>query len=174
MIRWFRFFVDLSFLKVAPQDAPQSTFVFYLSIFFYFLIGTLITAQTQDFLPAIVTAGIQSILIIFLTNLILWIKKTPERFAQTVTALTGTGTFIGIIALPILVMITTSGSEEGSIASLLWLVLIIWETAVIGHIFRHSMDIPLIAGLGVALIYLYLSIAITVRLLKVMSISAGL
>jgi len=40
---------------------------------------------------------------------------------------------------------------------------------VVGHIYRHSMDISLPGGLGISLVYMYLSFAITLRLLKIVA-----
>lgn len=170
MINWIKFFIQLCLLKAAPQDAPSSKSVLYLSVTFYFLVGLFITLQTQEWVQSIVTASIQTGLIIFITNLILWIRKTPERFTQAMTALMGTGAVIGLVALPILNLITNTGGTESS-ASILWIVLIVWETAVMGHILRHTMDLPFIAGIGMALVYMYMSFAITLRILKVMSVS---
>ncbi|MDX1811908.1 MAG: hypothetical protein R3240_08175 [Gammaproteobacteria bacterium] len=172
MINWLKFFVELCLLKAAPQDAPSSRSALYVTVVSYFAIGTLITLHTQTLLAATITALIETGLMIFLTNLILWARKTPERFTQSITSLMGAGTLIGLIAIPVLNLVTGVGSEE-AIASVLWITLIVWQTLVIGHILRHTMDIPLIAGIGVALIYMYMSFAITLRILKVLAVPLG-
>lgn len=169
MIQWMKFFLELCFLKAAPQDAPSSRLVLYFAILAYFVVGAAITMQTQAFASAVTISAIQTILIIFLTNLILWIRKTPERFIQAVTSLMGSGSLIGLVAIPVLGLVLGAGGEE-SIASMLWIVLIVWETVVVGHVLRHTMDLPFIAGLGAALVYMYMSFAITLRILKVLAI----
>ncbi len=181
MLRYIKFYVALCFLKVAPQDAPSSTNIFYMSIFSYFLVGALIISQEQSMVAGLFLSGVQTALLMFLANLALWIKKTPERYHQTMTALCATGAIIGLIALPIMAFLASSGSSGAlgvdtdslSFAYLAWLVLMLWESYVVAHILRYAMDIPLIAALAGAFIYLYLSFAITLRVLKVMSISIG-
>jgi len=176
MFRWIKFYIELCFLKVAPQDAPGSKNAFYISVFCYFLVGALIIGINQDMIKGVFLSGVQTALLMFLANLVLWIKKTPERYEQTMSALCASGAIIGLIALPIM-SVLNSGNELGvdtdavSFGLIIWLSLIVWESIVIAHILKHSMDIPIMAGLAGSFIYMYLSITITVRILKVMSIS---
>ena len=107
MIQWLRFFINLSLLKIAPQDATSSKSVFYLATFAYFLVGVLIVSLYQSMVHAIIISAIQTILLLFLTNLILWMKKTPERYVQAAISLTGSGTFISLVALPVVSLITS-------------------------------------------------------------------
>ena len=168
MLPWMHFYIRLCFLKEAPQDAPYSKTFLYFGIITYYLVGVLITSFTQSWGVSVVMSLIQTAILMFLTNLLLWIRKSPERYEQTLSALTFSGAIIGIAALPVITMLTSVGGEEG-FASLLWVVLILWETLVVAHIYRHSMDITLPGGLGISLVYMYLSFAITLRLLKIIA-----
>jgi len=178
MLRYIKFYTELCFLRVAPQDAPSSSNVFYISVFSYFMVGAFVISLNQTILTGLFLSGVQTALLMFLANLVLWIKKTPERYHQTMSALCATGAIIGLIALPIMSVLAT-GSTTGvdtdtiSFGFIIWLVLILWESYVVAHILKHSMDIPMMAGLAGAFIYMYLSFAITLRVLKVMSISIG-
>ena len=169
MFRWLQFYVQLCFLKEAPQDAPYSKSLFYFGIAAYYIVGVIITTFTQTLGVALVMALIQTAILIFLTNLLLWVRKTPERYEQTLSALTISGAIIGIAAMPVIMLLNSSGVSEEGFVSLLWVLLIIWETVVVGHIYRHSMDISLPGGLGISLVYMYLSFAITLRLLKIVA-----
>lgn len=181
MLRYIKFYIELCFLRVAPQDAPSSKNAYYISVFSYFMVGALVISQEQSIMVGLFLSGVQTALLMFLANLVLWIKKTPERYHQTMTALCATGAIIGLIALPIMAFLASGGSSSAtgvdtdslSFAYLTWLVLMLWETYVVAHILRSTMDIPLIAALAGAFVYLYLSFAITLRVLKVMSISIG-
>ena len=174
MTRWLRFYYDLCLLKAAPQDAPVSKNAFYTALFVYLLVGTSITLFNQGLAVSVIVASLQAIIFIFITNLVMWVKKTPERFLQTVTSLLGTGALIAMVAIPVVYLgtSTTPGAESSATVSFLWMIsilIIVWETVVIGNILRHAMEIPLLAGVGVALIYMYLSFAVTLRIVKVMS-----
>lgn len=178
MFRFIKFYIELCFLRVAPQDAPSSNNVFYISVFSYFMVGAFIISIEQSLIAGLFLSGVQTALLMFLANLALWIKKTPERYHQTMTALCATGAVIGLIALPIMSLLSGSGAagvstDALSFAYLVWLVLMLWESYVVAHILKYAMDLPLMAALAGAFIYLYLSFAITLRVLKVMSISIG-
>ena len=174
MTRWLRFYYDLCLLKAAPQDAPGSKNAFYTALFVYLTIGTFITSFSQGLVVSVIVALLQAIIFIFITNLIMWVKKTPERFFQTVTALMGSGALLALVAIPVVYLgtSTTPGVEQSAPVSFLWMIsilILVWETVVIGNILRHAMEIPLLAGVGVALIYMYLSFAVTLRIVKVTS-----
>jgi len=180
MLHYIKFYLQLCFLKVAPQDAPASKNAFYVSIFSYFVVGTLVVSQEQGTTVGLFLSAVQTALLIFLANLALWIRKTPERYHQTMTALCATGAIIGLIALPIMIFlaggetgVTATGTDTDafSLAYLSWLVLMLWEAYVVAHIIKHAMDIPLVAALAGAFIYLYLSFAITLRVLKVIAMA---
>lgn len=169
MLSMLQFYVRLCFLKVAPQDAPFSKASLYLGLTAYYILGVIFTTLSQTFVVGLIMSAIQLALLVFLTNLLLWVRKTPERYEQTLSALTLSGAFIGLIALPIILMIGGSVSDAGSIASVFWVLLIAWEAVVLGHIFRHSLDISFPGGLGISFIYMYLSFAITLRLMKIIA-----
>jgi len=133
------------------------------------MVGVVLTSFTQAVGVAIALSLIQTLLVAFVTNLLLWIRKTPERFKQTISALTMSGAMIGVVALPILMLFSNTGDESSFLFSTIWLLLIVWETVIVGHIVRHAMEIPFLAGLGAALIYMYLSFAVTLRLSKIIA-----
>ena len=181
MFRYIKFYTELCFLKVAPQDAPSSTNAFYIGVLSYFIVGAVIISIEQSMLTGLFLSGVQTALLMFLVNLVLWIKKTPERYHQTMTAMCATGAIIGLIALPIMSFLSTGSVNDNlgvatdsiSFAYIIWLVLMLWESYVVAHILKYAMDIPLMTALVGAFVYLYLSFAITLRVLKVMSISIG-
>jgi len=171
MIRWLRFYLDVCLLKASPQDAPSSTSIQYLTILAYWAAGVVLTSLNQTFLAAIFIALVQTILVLFFINLSLWIRKFPDRIIQTVTAFTGSGFIISLVALPVIFMLSQADVTSNVIYSLFWVTLVIWETVVVANIFRHALEIPLYASMGVALILMYMSFAITLRFLKLMSVT---
>lgn len=170
MGHWLKFFVELCFLKAAPQDAPSSRTVQYLAIFFYWSFGTALLLNNYPILSAALVATVQTVLGLFLIRIVLWIKNTPERIGQTVTAYMGSGAIIVIAAFPLFSWMAWLGSEYSKISFVIWMLLLIWETVVTGNILRHAMSLPFAAGLGIALIFMYLTFAITVRFVKILSI----
>jgi hypothetical protein len=175
MGRWLAFFIEVAALRAAPQDAPASRSMYYTSIFLYWLLGTIILLFDRTYGQAVIVSIIQTGLMLFLSHLGLWIRKLPERQLQTITALTGSGSIILLVAIPVIgwAAQTPEGSNLTQIILMIWIALLIWETVVVGHVYRHALDIPFVAGLGLALVLMYLSFAVTFRIVKIMAMSPG-
>jgi hypothetical protein len=171
MFRWLRFYIEICLLKAAPQDAPSSKTVLYLTVLFYWAAGAALTSLNQSFLAAVFIAFLQTILVLFFINLALWIRKFPERISQTITAFTGSGLILTLIAFPVIGWLSQAEASAGILYTIFWLSLVLWETVIVGYIFKHALEIPFYASIGVALILMYMSFAITLRFLKLMSVS---
>jgi hypothetical protein len=172
MLQWLTFFFKISRLQSSPQDAPLSQSAQYLAIASYWLLGVVIISVSQSVIAAMFLSAVQTGLLIFFTNVSLWIRKTPERITQTITALSGTGALIAAISLPFIFTMSQGATEASIMFNIVWLVLVVWETAVIAHILRSAMDIHIVAAAGMAMVFLYLSTAITFRLMRVIAYTA--
>jgi hypothetical protein len=76
------------------------------------------------------------------------------RFQQTATALLGSGALLGFMAVVPLSLLPHGGEgEPPGAAVLLFLALIVWSILVTGHIVRHTFDLRLGQGVGIAVIY---------------------
>ncbi len=174
MLRWIRYFIDLCLLKAGPQDAPYSVVMRNIAILAYWSTGVVITLFNQNLFQAVLLASVQTVLLLFLTQLVLWIRKFPQRAVQTMTALMGAETIIALAAIPVLVWVSDSPAESlQTLLNVVWIALIAWEALVTAHILRHSLELPFLAGLGIALVFIYMSFAITVRFMRVMAMSVG-
>lgn len=170
---WLNYYWGLCRLKALPQDAPGSRISQYIAVLLYFVTGAIVTMFSQTFSTSMLVAALQTGLLLFVIQMALWIKKMPERIPQTITASAGTAAVIAVIAMPLLIWVSQAGMGSENVFMVFWLVLVVWETAILGHILRHSLEISLIAGLGVSLLFMYLSFTITLRLLKTIAIFAS-
>jgi hypothetical protein len=91
----------------------------------------------------------------------LWIKDLTARSTQTITALAGTGSFFGLISLPILSWLQGIPEDQPSLAGLFLLGLVVWNIAVVGNILRGALDVPLWAGVGISVLYAYTTLRVT-------------
>lgn len=160
MLALLKLYRDLCLLRAAPQDLPFSRFLMLLSIVCYALVGLGVSLLDQDLGLSLVSAGVDAALMIGLAYLGLWIRDRIPRAVQTITALTGTGAFFGLLGWPLIASLQQVADDTPSSLSLLLLGLIVWNMVVIGHILRHALDIPLWVGTGVALMYIYTSIRV--------------
>ena len=81
---------------------------------------------------------------------------------RTLTALTGIEVVIGVVGLPVTAWLNaaTGSSPIDGIAVLAFVVLLLWDLAVFGHVLRHALSAPLPMGVVLALIILVLWVMI--------------
>ncbi|PIE82863.1 MAG: hypothetical protein CSA09_04755 [Candidatus Contendobacter odensis] len=92
----------------------------------------------------------------------LLLYRRPERFEQTFSALTGSGTLITLLALPLIYWSVHKATlNDMTLPLLLMLGLVIWSIAIIAHIVRHAFDTPLWLGSLYAFVYTIMSWTLT-------------
>lgn len=123
----------------------------------YLAVGTLVSAIDLPLWNALLTASVDTFLMVGLTQIVLWVRDHPERGVQTLTALAGTGALVGLISLPLLAGLHAAEGVVLALQGLLWLGLVVWSVVIMGHILRHALAVPMLAGSGVALVYVYIS-----------------
>lgn len=107
--------------------------------------------------PAFIIAAVELCVLAGLTATLLYYRALTNRVRQTVTALMGSGAFIGAMVLVLLVVMP-------QLPALLRLLVFFWNLAVIGHILRHAMDIHPVAGFIIAIGYAVVIIQLVVWL----------
>lgn len=160
----FTLLINIMRLKAAPQDLPCSRFLMLLCIGSYLFMGLIISLLDQTFGLALLSAAVDTALLIGLAYIALWIRGYQGRGIQTATAFAATGTLFEIIGWPLVAYLQSLNADNPSSLSLLLLVLIVWNIVVIGHILRHAIDVPMWIGTGVALLYIYTSIRVMIAL----------
>ena len=160
-------FVDLCLLRIGPQDLSASSSLL--------MIVTALNILTELLMIVDVRTGVASALgeSIFETGLMLAIlyfglnmQHRLSRFNQAATALMGSGLLLGLLALP---LISWSRNPEATEAGFLLLLLIIWSLVVMGHILRHTFEIGLGFGIGLAFGYTLLAWNLTMVVFPVVN-----
>lgn len=149
-------------LKYRPQDIPASRELLLLSVMIYFLLDLLLAKLDANIKNALPAALVDTVfLLVFVLGLLLLCRKV-NRWAQTVTALAGTGIVFGLLLMP--AVISLSGSDTMTpvqqILSILLYPVLIWFVVVVAHIFRHAMSSSFALGAFVSLLYLLLGVFI--------------
>lgn len=150
-----QFFFELCLLRKAPQDLPASSALLGLTAGADLLMG-MVLAATVGLSPGL--GLLQSLVDVVLMLALLYgamrlLGRLP-RFQQTATALLGSGALLGFIAVVPLGMLPQGGEQQASGgAVLLFLALIAWSVLVAGHILRHTFDLRLGQGVGIAVVY---------------------
>lgn len=82
------------------------------------------------------------------------------RYVQTLTALLSTGIVLSLVFLPLALLAISSGLADPAAAPgprqalVAWLILatVVWKIAVTANIWRHALDWPMTAGVGMSLL----------------------
>lgn len=163
MIELLRCFLDICLLRRAPQDLPSSSFLLGLSLALYAVVDLSMALIGLSPVQAITLAVVDAGMLAGLLWILLWIRERLSRYTQTLTALYGASAVLQIIAAPV-VLWQWSASPTGAVAIvaplLLWIWLL-WNLVVIGHVLRHAISTVLPIGVGLALLYLFVTFSIT-------------
>lgn len=150
-----RLFVAICLLQAAPQDLPASRVLLGITLGLYLLFAWLLAIPAYAQARAVQVALIDTALLIVFIQTLLYLLSRSARILQTLTAMVGSGTLLGLIALPLVLWGQPSQAEEQVSGLLLyvWLLLLVWNLLVAGHILRHALSTSLGIGISVALFY---------------------
>ena len=149
-------FWSICLLRKGPEDVPASPVLLKLCLLSYGLIGLLglLLMANAEASAAMLQMAIDIVLLVALVFGILNIRGYRARFVQTLTALAGTGTLLGLIFLPL-----APGMRHG-IGPLLLLGLMVWNIAIITHILQHALSTSHGIALAYTLSYVAISLAV--------------
>ena len=149
MISLFRLFLDIAVWRRGPQDLPGSPTLFSLCAIAYLGVS-FVQARILRFPFA--SAGLLAALdLVFLAGviaLILSIRNKRERWLQTMAALLGVGTLIGLLDLAVSVAILSADSTGASIVWFLAKLAVI--LLIVGRILQHALDTRFLVGISLA------------------------
>lgn len=94
----------------------------------------------------------------------LWIRSFLNRAVKTLTAIAGTGVIFTLAVIPLVLALPEQPEQQGGIFSLLILVVVMWNIGVLGHILSNALSFPLWAGVGVSIMYFYISYKVVAML----------
>lgn len=159
MMLLLRIFADICLLRAAPQDLPASRVLLGLSLGAYLLLAWLLAVPVYGTGRAVWLAVLDTTLLVAFVMLLLNLLRHPARVLQTLTALAGSGCLLGLIALPLVYggQPEQAGEQVGGLLLYAWMILLIWNLLVAGHILRHALSTSLGVGIGLSLLYAMLS-----------------
>ena len=158
----FNLFLDICLFRKGPQDAPASATLLKLCLLAYGLTSLLVLLIGTPAPLALLQILLDMVLLSGLLYLALILYRHPRRFEQTLSALTGVGTLMSLLALPLIVWISgQSTGGDAQLPALLLLALMAWSIAIMAHILRCAFNAPIWVGALYALGYTFLSWMLT-------------
>ncbi|MGZ8217067.1 hypothetical protein [Methylomagnum sp.] len=147
-----RLFLDICLFNKGPQDTPDSTLLLWLAVAANMVMGLVLSLPELGWGEALLQSAIAALLLAGFLWTVLTLSRNGPRFLQTAIAAFGCDTFVSATAAPLLIWSQIDPDMKGVIGLLL-MALMLWQIAVIGHILRHALSVPFIAGIGLALAY---------------------
>ncbi|MEN8217765.1 MAG: hypothetical protein ABFS56_15630 [Pseudomonadota bacterium] len=152
-------FFDICRLRLGPQDLPASSVLLGLILLLYLVVTGTLSLIQFPINDAILLSIIELGLLVVLTSSLLYITHYAARITQTITALAGTNSLLGIFTLP-LVLWLEYYNGDASLPVLLLLGLLVWNFVIHAHILRHALAVSFFMGFNLTLIIHLLSFSI--------------
>ena len=176
MLLLFRYWLDLCLLRAGPQDGPGSVFSLVFAITCYAMVSVLVMTSGYGMLAGARLALLELVMLVAFIVLLLYLLNKAARINQTLAAMAGAGSLLGLVAFPLVLM---QGPEnvDGAVPialSLVWVALLVWNLMVSAHILRHALSSSFGMGLAVAILYLLISTQFAVTLFpQEMTVTSG-
>lgn len=142
MILMQRFF-QICLFKAGPADIPASHWLLKLVCLIYFSVGVLVSHVDHAWSASLAASFSDTLLLLAVCWLLLYVRRLNGRFLQTATAMAGTGAIMGLLGLPIFWLFrqVESQGQATSLVLLLVLILMFWSLFITAHIFRHALEV---------------------------------
>jgi hypothetical protein len=163
-----KLFLDIALFSKGPQDTPSSTLLLALTVGAKLIVGIGLSAFETDWVESLLQSLVDIALLAGFLFMALSLARKIPRLLQTATTAFGCDTLISAAAVPLLIGSRLSPEAEG-VASILLMFLLLWQVTVIGHILRHALSIPFMAGFGLAFVYTVVSYRIMMALFPVIA-----
>ncbi len=157
-------FIDICLFRARPEQLPYSTFLTMACIIAYMVAGMGLNLLELKVGKAVLVTLLDVAMMVGFTLAGLWIRSFLNRALKTLAAIAGTGTLFTLAVIPIVLALPEQAGEQTSLISLLLLALVLWSIGVLGHILSSALSIPLWAGVGVAIMYFYISYKVVAML----------
>lgn len=159
---------DICLLRRGPQDVPYS-----IPLLVTVAAASVLLEAAVAIARDVPVAGVVAEAIVWLVfafgglNLALALRGLRNRFVQAATALLGCALMFTLLILPIALFATEPPATAPQpltptqlLVGVVALPLAIWKVVVDAHVFRHSLDIPFLSGLMIALLWIIAAAAL--------------
>lgn len=161
-----RYWLDICLLRAGPQDGPASAFILGFAITCYTMVSVLVMSGNYGMLTGTRIALAELAMLVMFIALLLYLLGKAARIRQTLSAMTGAGTLLGLFALPLAMMFQSARVDDSLpfILSFAWLTLLFWNLVVSAHIMRHALSTTFAIGFAVSLVYVLISTQLVMAL----------
>lgn len=137
-----------------PQDLPAGDTQMYIAIAFNFITYIVALFSFTGFGRAVLHSAVD----LASTGLLLYVglllfNRLP-RFEQAYGAICGAGAILNLAAIPMLQLSRApEGVQQSDFAMFSWIVLLMWNFSMVGHVLRFTFSVSIFVGIVAAVIY---------------------
>lgn len=136
-----RHYVWLCLLLSSPERLPYNPYAFALSVCAYFGVGMLLVDESNS--VAVIAARIllEMAMLAAIVRTGLGMRKWPERFPQTFSALVGINLVITAVSIPLQKIIGVNVEGTSPLAFYLFVAILVWNLAAVSLVFKRAFEI---------------------------------
>ncbi|NQZ53605.1 MAG: hypothetical protein HRT93_05045 [Piscirickettsiaceae bacterium] len=155
-------FIDICLFKAGPADVPSSHWLLKLTLLVYFILGVIVSRLDSAWDVSLFTSLADVLVMMVFVWLILSFRGLQKRYKQTLTAMAGAGSCIGIVGIPIVMLFNQVSEQErlSNYTMLLMIAVMFWSLMVTAHIFRFALEIKPGMAAMLTLAYTILSLIV--------------
>lgn len=148
-------YVDICRFRQGPQDLPAYPLLLWISLVLYILSLWLIAVIQTSPALALLQAVVSGMLVAVVIYPMLWLKHLTGRAIQTISAIAGSEALFNLLSWPLLrwFMHLYHAEMDFGAPLILLFALLVWQLAVLAHIFRHALSLTPGWGFMAALAY---------------------
>ncbi|WP_303906619.1 hypothetical protein [Thiohalomonas denitrificans] len=147
-------------LRAGPQILPASNVLLALILLLHWGIGVGLGTFSLTPEVALASALAGTVMVVAFVQGLLGLYGLRARAVQTLTALAGCEVLLGALAILLTAWFFAVPEAQRALPGLLSLLVLGWNIALAGHIFRHALGISSGMGLLAALGYILVSFAL--------------
>lgn len=161
---------DLLLLRRGPQDVPYSPVLLGLLCVGVVVVDHALAATLLEGGAPTARVLFSLAILIGLPALALAMANLAARWVQTACALAATAIVFSLLALPVVLGVGRLPADPADMTQaqflfgMLSIVLLAWQVAVKGSIFRHALGVPLRAGVLLAIAFFAIELVIGIAL----------
>ncbi|MGR9053187.1 MAG: hypothetical protein ACU84J_11105 [Gammaproteobacteria bacterium] len=152
MYEFVKLLFDICLFRKGPQDLPVSVILLRLTMAIYAAVSALILLLDRSVFEVLLQVAVEILLVVVFAKGVLALAGKSERYVQTACALFGTDALIGFFAVPVFASLAIE--RMTLLAVPLYMVLVLWNWTVTGHILKHALSESYFFALGIALLYI--------------------
>lgn len=144
-------YLKLCWFSISPLELPRSTLFFKLNLAVSLGLFFFIQFNMTDEIESISEVILETLLNLGFIALALWLNKNMHAYVQVATAILFCENIVAVLLIPVMFWVTVA---EDWLSYSVLLTGMFWNWLMVGVIFKHALNINLIAGFVMSLFYI--------------------